>query len=75
MILPSKGINFVEYISKLEQEIIEQALYMAHGNRARAGRLLYLGRTTLVAKMRKLGLMEKDYGQYEATNVQRDKRK
>lgn len=46
-----------EYIAKAEKQYIEHALRVCDGDKSRAARTLDLGRTTLYAKMKELGLM------------------
>ena len=52
-LLPTDGIDLKEYISSLEQSLIEQALDDSSGVVARAAEKLQIRRTTLVEKMRK----------------------
>ncbi len=60
-LLPVNGIDLKDYLSRLEKSLISQALDDANGVVARAAEKLSLRRTTLVEKMRKLGLnKEKD---------------
>jgi len=54
--LPEAGVNLREIVSDLETRYIEAALQRADGVVARAADLLGLRRTTLVEKMKKLGL-------------------
>jgi sigma-54 specific flagellar transcriptional regulator A len=54
--LPQQGVNLREIVSELEIRYIEAALARAEGVVARAADLLGLRRTTLVEKMKKLGL-------------------
>lgn len=56
VLLPEAGIDLKEYIMKLEQNLIQQALDNASGVVARAADQLMIRRTTLVEKMRKYGL-------------------
>jgi len=58
MQLPREGINFDEVVGTLELSLLDQALKMSGGNKARAADLLGIKRTTLLAKMKAL-----DYGQ------------
>ncbi|MEZ5523995.1 MAG: sigma-54 dependent transcriptional regulator [Pseudomonadales bacterium] len=54
--LPEEGIDLKEYLSKLERDLIEQALEEADSVVARAAEKLQIRRTTLVEKIRKYGL-------------------
>ena len=54
MELPQDGINFDEVVSSLELSLLNQALKMSGGNKARAADLLGIKRTTLLAKMKSL---------------------
>ena len=55
-LLPDGGIDLKEYITGLEQSLIQQALDDCGGVVARAADRLTIRRTTLVEKMRKYGL-------------------
>ncbi|HUN26972.1 MAG TPA: sigma 54-interacting transcriptional regulator [Steroidobacteraceae bacterium] len=55
-LLPEEGIDLRAHLTEIERRLIEQALERAGGTVARAARLLRLRRTTLVEKMRKLGM-------------------
>ncbi|VUD56422.1 Nitrogen assimilation regulatory protein [Thalassocella blandensis] len=55
-LLPESGIDLKEYITGLEQSLIQQALDNAGGVVARAAEQLMIRRTTLVEKMKKYGL-------------------
>lgn len=54
MELTREGINFDEVVSGLELSLLNQALKMSSGNKARAADLLGIKRTTLLAKMKSL---------------------
>ena len=54
--LPLNGLDLKEHLAVLEKELIEQALDISEGVVARAAEKLNLRRTTLVEKMRKLGI-------------------
>ncbi len=54
--LPAAGIDLRAYLTAIERRLIEQALASANGTVAHAARLLNLRRTTLVEKLRKLGI-------------------
>lgn len=56
VLLPENGIDLKEYISGLEQSLIQQALDDSGGVVARAAERLAMRRTTLVEKMRKYGM-------------------
>ena len=57
-ILPERGIDLRMHLATIERRLIEQALGRTAGIVAHAARLLNLRRTTLVEKMRKLGMAE-----------------
>ena len=52
--LPEDGIDFDEYVSNVERELIHQSLERTGGNKGRAAQLLNLKRTTLVEKLKRL---------------------
>jgi transcriptional regulator with GAF, ATPase, and Fis domain len=54
--LPPTGLNFDEEVSRFERGILEQALSACGGNKARTAELLQMKRTTLLAKLKSLGL-------------------
>jgi sigma-54 specific flagellar transcriptional regulator A len=54
--LPADGIDLRAHLTQIERRLIEQALERSNGTVAHAARLLGLRRTTLVEKLRKLGL-------------------
>jgi sigma-54 dependent transcriptional regulator, flagellar regulatory protein len=54
--LPAEGLDLRAYLTAIERQLIEQALASANGTVAHAARLLNLRRTTLVEKLRKLGI-------------------
>lgn len=56
VLLPENGIDLKEYITGLEQSLIQQALDDSGGIVARAAERLAMRRTTLVEKMRKYGM-------------------
>lgn len=58
--LPEEGLDLKEYLSTLEQSLIQQALEDAGGVVARAAERLHVRRTTLVEKMRKYGMNRRD---------------
>ena len=59
-ILPDEGLDLREHLLAIERRLIEQALERSHGTVAHAARLLNLRRTTLVEKLRKLGIVGGD---------------
>jgi len=54
--LPEDGLDLRAHLLTIERQLIEQALQRSRGTVAKAARLLNLRRTTLVEKMRKLGM-------------------
>jgi sigma-54 dependent transcriptional regulator, flagellar regulatory protein len=54
--LPEAGIDLRAHLLSIERALVQQALERANGTVAHAARLLNLRRTTLVEKLRKLGL-------------------
>ncbi len=56
--LPAEGLDLREHLQSIERALVEQALARANGVVAHAARLLSLRRTTLVERLRKLGLVE-----------------
>jgi len=54
--LPAEGLDLKDYLGKLEQHLIQQALNDAGGIVAHAAERLKIRRTTLVEKMRKYGM-------------------
>jgi len=54
--LPAAGLDLREHLLSIERSLVQQALDRANGTVAHAARLLNLRRTTLVEKLRKLGL-------------------
>jgi sigma-54 dependent transcriptional regulator, flagellar regulatory protein len=57
-VLPESGIDLRVHLTAIERRLIEQALDRSGGTVAHAARLLNLRRTTLVEKMRKLGMSD-----------------
>lgn len=51
-----RGIDLVKTISEIERKMIAEALLLSNGVKARAAVMLNLNRTTLVEKMRRLGM-------------------
>ena len=54
--LPSEGLDLKQYLAKIEQDMIHQALTESDGVVQRAAELLGVGRTTLVEKIRRYEL-------------------
>ena len=59
-ILPNEGLDLREHLLAIERRLVEQALERSKGTVAHAARLLNLRRTTLVEKLRKLGIVSGD---------------
>lgn len=55
--IPDEGIDLNQVIDNLERDLILKALKKAGGVKSRAASLLNLNRTTLIEKMKKMGLM------------------
>ena len=55
-LLPEDGMDLRAHLLSIERRLVEQALERANGTVAHAARLLGLRRTTLVEKLRKLGM-------------------
>ena len=58
--LPEDGLDLRAHLLAIERQLIEQALQRSRGTVAQAARLLNLRRTTLVEKMRKLGMAQSE---------------
>lgn len=56
--LPEEGIDLNQVVSEVEKNLICQSLNRTGGNKGKAARLLYLKRTTLVEKLRRMNLLE-----------------
>jgi sigma-54 specific flagellar transcriptional regulator A len=54
--LPEAGLDLRAHLLSIERALVQQALARANGTVAHAARLLNLRRTTLVEKLRKLGI-------------------
>ncbi len=54
--LPREGLDLKEHLTSVEVSLIRQALESSNGVVSRAAKLLNVGRTTLVEKMRKYGM-------------------
>ncbi len=59
MNLPREGIDLKQYLARIEQDMITQALTDSGGVVQRAAELLGIGRTTLVEKIRRHGLTQR----------------
>ena len=59
-ILPQEGLDLRAHLLAIERRLVEQALERSNGTVAHAARLLNLRRTTLVEKLRKLGMADLD---------------
>lgn len=55
-LITSKGIEMNRVIADIEREIIKQAMVLGQGVKARAADLLKINRTTLVEKIKRLGI-------------------
>lgn len=55
-ILPPEGLSLNRLLSDIEDSLVRQALAAGNGNHAQSARLLRMNRTTLLAKMRKMGI-------------------
>ena len=60
-VLPDNGINLKDMLSELEINLIRQALDKQNGVTSRAAEMLGMRRTTLVEKMKKYGIVAKDF--------------
>ena len=58
--LPDDGIDLKDHLTRIEQQLIRQAMRRADGTVADAARLLRMQRTTLVEKLRKFRLASGD---------------
>ena len=58
--LPKSGVDLRDHINSIEYSLIKQALDESNGVVAHAAKRLNMGRTTLVEKMRKLGMNRKE---------------
>lgn len=54
--LPDDGINFQRVVGDMERELIIQSLRRTNGNKKMAAKLLNLKRTTLIEKIKRIGL-------------------
>ena len=56
--IPEEGINFQNVVTDMERELILQSLRRTNGNKKLAAKLLNLKRTTLIEKIKRIGLRE-----------------
>jgi transcriptional regulator with PAS, ATPase and Fis domain len=56
--IPEEGINFQSVVTDMERELIVQSLRRTNGNKKLAAKLLSLKRTTLIEKIKRIGLNE-----------------
>jgi two-component system response regulator AtoC len=56
--IPEDGINFQNVVTDMERELIVQSLRRTNGNKKLAAKLLSLKRTTLIEKIKRIGLTE-----------------
>ncbi len=56
--IPEGGINFQNVVTDMERELIVQSLRRTNGNKKLAAKLLNLKRTTLIEKIKRIGLVE-----------------
>jgi DNA-binding NtrC family response regulator len=56
--LPEEGIDLNQVVNEVERNLITQSLKRTGGNKGKAARLLFLKRTTLVEKLRRMNLLE-----------------
>jgi DNA-binding NtrC family response regulator len=56
--IPEEGINFQNIVTDMERELILQSLRKTNGNKKMAAKLLNLKRTTLIEKIKRIGLGE-----------------
>src|SRR5215468_3445189 len=57
--IPEEGINFQNVVTDMERELILQSLRRTNGNKKLAAKMLNLKRTTLIEKIKRIGLTEK----------------
>jgi len=60
--LPDCGLDLNDLLSSLEKDLIRQSLARCGGNKNKAAALLSLKRTTLVAKLRRYGMLKEGSG-------------
>jgi DNA-binding NtrC family response regulator len=54
VVVPEQGLDFDEVVSSFERSLLNQALAVSGGNKAKAADLLRIKRTTLLAKLKSL---------------------
>jgi DNA-binding NtrC family response regulator len=59
--VPASGIDYYTALDAFERSIIHQAFLLTQGNKTAMASLLRLNRTTLVMKMKKLGMFHLNY--------------
>jgi len=64
-VLPEDGLDLRAHLLEIERKLVSQALARSGGVVAHAARLLGLRRTTLVEKLRKLGMLSNELGTEE----------
>ena len=57
--IPEGGISFQDVVTDMERELIVQSLRKTNGNKKLAAKLLNLKRTTLIEKIKRIGLGER----------------
>jgi transcriptional regulator with PAS, ATPase and Fis domain len=57
--IPEGGINFQNVVTDMERQLIRQSLLRTNGNKKNAAKLLNLKRTTLIEKIKRIGLVER----------------
>lgn len=56
--IPDEGIDFQTVVTDMERELITQSLRRTNGNKKLAAKLLSLKRTTLIEKIKRIGITE-----------------
>ena len=56
--IPDEGIDFQSVVTDMERELITQSLRRTNGNKKMAAKLLSLKRTTLIEKIKRIGISE-----------------
>src|SRR5215813_3290887 len=56
--IPEEGIKFQNVVTEMERELILQSLRKSNGNKKLAAKMLNLKRTTLIEKIKRIGLGE-----------------
>jgi DNA-binding NtrC family response regulator len=68
-VLPDEGLDLRAHLLEIERKLVTQALARSAGVVAHAARLLGLRRTTLVEKLRKLGMLNAAMGAEATVNT------